>query len=95
MEKEYFLRCSADQVDPFSFDGPVIVSSKGTEIIWKPGKDVTKQVEQFGIKEFEVKVESFFNFFKPPETTTGDEESGASESNVRIFHKKFWKKKLP
>lgn len=82
LEKEYFLRCTPDQIDPFSFDGPVIYHSKGTQIQWKPGKDVSVQVERdTGGKEFEVKVESFFTFFDPPRTPR-DDDSGTFENDV-------------
>lgn len=85
LEKEYFLKCAPDQLNPFSFDGPVICHSKGTEIQWKPGKNVTVQVERDDDgNEFGVRVESFFNFFDPPGPMTELDDAGTCETNVRF-----------
>lgn len=67
LEKEYFMKCAPEPNDPFAFDGPEIYNSKGTEIKWKEGKNVTMQKQEVDGKEIEVKVQSFFNFFAPPE----------------------------
>ncbi|XP_063697056.1 nucleosome assembly protein 1-like 1 [Culicoides brevitarsis] len=63
LTKEYFLRCSPDEGDPLSFDGPVIIHSKGTKIHWKPGKNVTVQMERMqdnGEKEFQPQIQADF-----------------------------------
>lgn len=62
------MKCAPDSDDPFTFDGPEIYKTKGTEIQWKEGKNVTIQKTNAGGQEIEMKVHSFFNFFNPPET---------------------------
>lgn len=41
LTKEYLMKCTPDPEDPFSFDGPEIYKSRGCEIHWKEGKDLT------------------------------------------------------
>uniref|UniRef100_A0A336M5M0 CSON010577 protein n=1 Tax=Culicoides sonorensis TaxID=179676 RepID=A0A336M5M0_CULSO len=67
LSKEYFMKCAPEPRDPFSFDGPEIYKSKGTEIKWKSGKNVTMEKRDINGTENEVKGQSFFNFFAPPE----------------------------
>lgn len=86
LTKEYIMKCQPDEEDIFEFDGPEIVSCKGTKIDWKSEKNVTvkkikkkqkhkaKGATRFVTKE--VKTDSFFNFFDPPvETEDMDDES--------------------
>lgn len=67
LEKEYFLKCSPDPMDPFSFDGPEIYKSTATTINWKEGKNVTMEKKTINGVEEEVSRGSFFNFFSPPD----------------------------
>lgn len=84
LTKEYQLREDPEADSPLEYDGPEIISCKGCQIDWKAGKDVTKQtvpVKKLKPKKGskspekkltkEVKVESFFNFFSPPEVPEG------------------------
>lgn len=77
LTKEYTMKCSPDPKEPFEFDGPEIVSCRGCKIDWKTGKNVTVKMvkkkqkhKQKGATRFvtkQVKADSFFNFFDPPE----------------------------
>jgi len=85
LTKEYKLREDPDQESPLEYDGPEIISCKGCKIDWQAGKDVTKQivtVKKLKAKKGpkgspekkvtkEVKADSFFNFFSPPEVPEG------------------------
>jgi nucleosome assembly protein 1-like 1 len=76
LTKEYHLKCEPDKTNPFEFDGPEIVSCKGSTIDWKPGKNVTVKLlkkkqkhKSRGATRYvtkQVKADSFFNFFDPP-----------------------------
>lgn len=47
LTKEYLMKCEPDAEAPFNFDGPEIYKSKGCEIKWKEGKNLTlKTVKQ-------------------------------------------------
>lgn len=47
LTKEYFMKCELDAEMPFTFDGPEIYKSKGCEIMWKDGKNLTiKSIKQ-------------------------------------------------
>uniref|UniRef100_A0A915HN41 Nucleosome assembly protein 1-like 1 n=1 Tax=Romanomermis culicivorax TaxID=13658 RepID=A0A915HN41_ROMCU len=84
LTKEYTMKCDPDEDDIFDFDGPEIVHCKGTHIDWKQDKNVTvkkikkkqkhkaKGATRFVTKE--VKTDSFFNFFAPPEETEDMDE---------------------
>jgi nucleosome assembly protein 1-like 1 len=84
LTKEYKLSCDPDQSDPFIYDGPEIVGCKGCKIDWKPGKNVTVKLikkkqkhKTKGNTRFvtkEVKADSFFNFFDPPEVPGNEED---------------------
>jgi len=85
LTKEYELRNTHDPECPLEYDGPEIFKSKGCKIDWKEGKDVTNkkvQVKTFksGKKgkgkavEQEMELDSFFNFFSPPEISGDDSE---------------------
>ncbi|BES97456.1 Nucleosome assembly protein [Nesidiocoris tenuis] len=77
LTKDYFMKCEPDKEDPFSFEGPEIFKAAGCAIDWNPGKNVTvKTVKkkqkhklrgQTRVVTKEVKADSFFNFFSPPE----------------------------
>jgi len=88
LTKEYILREEPDPESPLEYDGPEIISCKGCTIDWKAGKDVTKttlKVKKIKSRKAskgspekeitkEVKADSFFNFFTPPEMPS--KESG-------------------
>lgn len=83
LEKEYFMKCAPETSDPFAFDGPEIYKSKGSEIKWKEGKNVTMQKGDGG----EVKVQSFFNFFAPPELLEDPNHPLFHEVNVSLIRR--------
>jgi len=76
LTKEYFMKCTPDEKDPFSFEGPEIVKSKGCSIDWKAGKNITEKTIKKKQKHKArgstrtvtktVQNDSFFNFFNPP-----------------------------
>jgi nucleosome assembly protein 1-like 1 len=72
LKKYYDMKMSPDEENPFSYDGPTVIKSKGTLINWKEGKNVTKKVVKkkqkkgSGAGRYTTKTvdnESFFNFF--------------------------------
>jgi nucleosome assembly protein 1-like 1 len=76
LTKSYDLRTGPDEHEPLSYEGPEIVKSKGCEIQWNKGKNVTmKMVKKrqkhknrgtIRVVTKEVQTDSFFNFFSPP-----------------------------
>jgi len=74
--KEYEMKCTPNEQDPFSFDGPEIFKCKGCPIHWKPNKNLTvktvkkkqKHKSKGNVRTItkQVKNDSFFNFFDPP-----------------------------
>lgn len=84
LTKRYRMKSVPDKEDPFSFDGPEIYACTGCEIDWKKGKNVTeKQIKkkqkhkaggQVRFVTKTIKVDSFFNFFDPPEIPDNDDE---------------------
>jgi len=76
LTKSYELRTGPDEDEPLSYEGPEIVKSKGCEIQWNKGKNVTiKMVKKrqkhknrgtIRVVTKEVQTDSFFNFFTPP-----------------------------
>ncbi|CAF0825911.1 unnamed protein product [Rotaria sordida] len=76
LTKSYELRTGPDEHEPLSYEGPEIVKSKGCEIQWSKGKNVTvKMVKKrqkhknrgtIRVVTKEVQTDSFFNFFTPP-----------------------------
>uniref|UniRef100_G1KFY2 Nucleosome assembly protein 1 like 1 n=2 Tax=Anolis carolinensis TaxID=28377 RepID=G1KFY2_ANOCA len=88
LTKTYRMRSEPDDSDPFSFDGPEIMSCSGCQIDWKKGKNVTlktikKKQKHKGRGTVRtvtktVSNDSFFNFFSPPEVPeTGDLDDDA------------------
>jgi nucleosome assembly protein 1-like 1 len=85
LTKEYSLQCHPDKDEPFDFEGPEIVSCKGCKIDWKTGKNVTvklikkkqkhKTKGQTRFVTKEVKADSFFNFFDPPEVPPNTDDA--------------------
>lgn len=43
LSKTYLMKCEPDSEMPFTFDGPEIYNSRGCDIKWKEGKDLTKR----------------------------------------------------
>jgi len=94
LTKEYTLREDPDPEAPLEFDGPEIISCTGCTINWKEGKDVTKSIakvkklksrkgKQSPEKDVtkEVKVDSFFNFFSPPQIPEDGKEDEMSDED--------------
>uniref|UniRef100_A0A3B4H406 Nucleosome assembly protein 1 like 1 n=1 Tax=Pundamilia nyererei TaxID=303518 RepID=A0A3B4H406_9CICH len=88
LTKTYKMRSEPDENDPFSFDGPEIMSCTGCTIEWTKGKNVTlktikKKQKHKGRGTVRtvtktVPNDSFFNFFTPPEGKSDmDEDSEA------------------
>lgn len=74
LTKTYLMKCSPDEDDPFGFEGPEIYKSIGCEIMWNPGKKVTELSVNSDNNSCPriFKVDSFFNFFSPPELLMDD-----------------------
>ncbi|XP_067938029.1 nucleosome assembly protein 1-like 1 isoform X2 [Watersipora subatra] len=95
LTKHYDMRSSPDEEDPFGFEGPEIVSCKGCTIHWKEGKNVTvssmkkkQKNAKTGVTRMvtkTVQLESFFNFFSPPDVPEGDSEEGLDEDTEALL----------
>lgn len=44
LTKAYIMKCEPEIDTPFTFDGPEIYKSKGCQIRWKEGKNLTQQL---------------------------------------------------
>ncbi|UJR38204.1 hypothetical protein I4U23_030877 [Adineta vaga] len=76
LTKFYELRTGLDEHEPLAYEGPEIIKSKGCDIQWNKGKNVTiklvkkrqkhKNRGTIRVVTKEVQTDSFFNFFKPP-----------------------------
>ncbi|CAH8549508.1 unnamed protein product [Schistosoma margrebowiei] len=83
LTKRYYFNYDIPSEDPFGYEGPEIVRTKGCVINWHPGKNVTvklvKKVQKRksgGAKRTvtkSVREDSFFNFFEPPAETLSDD----------------------
>lgn len=83
LSKNYIMRSTPDEEDPFSFEGPEIIKCSGTKIEWNKNKNVTVKTikktqkhQSRGTKRVITKTvqkDSFFNFFSPPEVEDGVE----------------------
>uniref|UniRef100_H3CIZ5 Nucleosome assembly protein 1-like 1 n=1 Tax=Tetraodon nigroviridis TaxID=99883 RepID=H3CIZ5_TETNG len=90
LTKTYKMRSEPDESDPFSFDGPEIMSCTGCTIDWVKGKNVTlktikKKQKHKGrgtvrVVTKTVPNDSFFNFFTPPEVPENGELDEDSEA---------------
>merc|ERR1719412_1206944 len=77
LTKEYEMKCEPQEDDPFTFEGPEIFKCKGSPIDWKKGKNLTvktvkkkqKHKSKGSVRTItkQVKADSFFNFFDPPQ----------------------------
>ena len=75
LTRTYQMSCTPKPDDPFTFEGPYIVSSTGTSIRWKEGRNVTvkPQKSSTGMDgDLTRHRKSFFNFFNP--ATFSDDE---------------------
>ncbi len=76
LTKTYELTCDRDEIDPLSYDGPVMYKSIGCKIDWNEGMDVTfklvkkkqkhKNSGTIRVVTKKEKQDSFFNFFESP-----------------------------
>ncbi|VDN30339.1 unnamed protein product [Gongylonema pulchrum] len=83
LKKWYELQVHPKPDEIFDYDGPLVINTKGTQIDWKDGKNVTKKVIKkkqrrgtSGASRFVtkvIKVDSFFNFFDPPKVKDKNE----------------------
>lgn len=87
LSKEYLMKCIPDNDDPFAFDGPEIYCSFGCTINWKEGKNVTfdqiKKNDDSQVKD--TKIDSFFNFFNPPEIPKNENHPDYDDITVNYF----------
>jgi len=97
LTKVYTLREDPDPEAPLEYDGPEIISCTGCSIDWKEGKDVTKttvKVKKLKSRKAkgspdkdvvkEVRADSFFNFFTPPQIPDGKEEDMTDEDRATL-----------
>jgi len=96
LTKEYELRDGPDPENPLAYDGPEIYKCKGCKIDWMEGKDVTQtKIKEKKIKTRkgakgspqktrEVKADSFFNFFSPPDVPE-DPEANLSDEDKAVL----------
>lgn len=90
LTKFYELRTGLDEHEPLAYEGPEIIKSKGCEIQWNKGKNVTvKMVKKrqkhknrgtIRVVTKEVRTESFFNFFTAP-TVPEDADAEGEDSD--------------
>merc|ERR1712080_194984 len=98
LTKHYEMKCTPDEQDPFSFEGPEIFKCKGCTIDWKKGKNVTvksnkekqKHKSRGAVRTVTktVQNDSFFNFFNPP-TVPDDPEAELDEDTQAILTADF------
>ncbi|XP_057317537.1 nucleosome assembly protein 1-like 1 [Hydractinia symbiolongicarpus] len=99
LTKTYKMKSEPDVDDPFSFEGPDIVSCTGCKIDWQKGKNITqKQVKkkqkhkgrgQTRVVTKTVQNDSFFNFFDPPEVPENVDEDDIDEETEAILAADF------
>merc|ERR1712071_455747 len=91
--KKYEMKCTPDEDDTFSFEGPEIHKCKGTVIDWKKGKNITvktikkkqKHKSKGSVRTVTktVQNDSFFNFFSPP--TVSDDPDVEVDDDTRAL----------
>jgi len=94
LTKSYAMKCEMESEDPFSFEGPEIVSSSGCHIDWIKGKNVTvktirkkqKHKQRGSVRTIckTVEAESFFNFFNPPQVPEDGEAELDEQTQIRL-----------
>jgi nucleosome assembly protein 1-like 1 len=89
LTKEYHLRCKPEEQNCLNYEGPEIIKCTGCVIDWKPGKNVTEKIVKQKCKrpnkkviKKTVKVDSFFNFFSPPQATKDAAENEEVEGQL-------------
>ncbi|XP_078346000.1 nucleosome assembly protein 1-like 4 isoform X2 [Oculina patagonica] len=100
LTKSYKMKCEPDEDDPFSFEGPEIISTSGCHIEWKKGKNITQKVVKKKQKKKgsggkgqtrfvskTIKNDSFFNFFAPPEVP--EDEADMDEETEALLSADF------
>ncbi|KAH8387055.1 hypothetical protein KR093_004413 [Drosophila rubida] len=97
LTKEYFQRVTVQPDDPFQFDGPEVYRCQGCTIDWLPNMDLTMRTEtkrqrhkQTGMVRCftqQTPLESFFNFFSPPELEANGtkSEDNSNEHIMRVL----------
>lgn len=88
LTKTYLMKCQPDEDDPFTFDGPEIYKTIGSEIMWNPGKKFSTLKRRSTVRLTNGEIESFFNFFNPPEHQVDDEPSTTARIEVGFEKKK-------
>ncbi|CAF5009426.1 unnamed protein product [Rotaria sp. Silwood1] len=99
LTKTYELRTGLDEQDPLSYEGPEIIKSKGCEIHWNKGKNVTiktikkrqkhKNRGTIRVVTKEVSTDSFFNFFSPPNVPEEPDAELEDSDEMRILAADF------
>jgi len=99
LTKEYEMKCTPDEEDPFSFEGPEITNCKGCTISWKQGKNLTvksikkkqKHKSKGSVRTVTktVKNDSFFNFFDPPAVPEGEAAEDLDEEIQELLTSDF------
>jgi len=94
LTKEYEMKCTPEENDPFSFEGPEIYRCKGCIIDWKKGKNVTiktikkkqKHKSRGSVRTVTktVQNDSFFNFFSPPPIPEDPEAEMEEETHALL-----------
>lgn len=92
LRKQYIMKCTPEEDDPFSFEGPEIYKCTGCPINWNKRKNVTLKTIKKKQKHTSRGVlrtvthtepnDSFFNFFSPPENSEDDEEVDDDLRNI-------------
>ncbi|GLG93387.1 Nucleosome assembly protein 1 paralog 8 [Gryllus bimaculatus] len=98
LTKMYEMKCTPDEQDPFSFEGPEIYKCKGCTIDWKKGMNVTvklvkkkqKHKSRGSVRTITktVQNDSFFNFFTPP-SMPEDPEAEVDEETQALLTSDF------
>lgn len=100
LTKKYEMRCSPDENDPWSFEGPEIYKCKGCKIEWNKNMNVTvktirkrqRHKSRGAVRTIlrTVQDDSFFNFFNPPQVPENgevdDETQALLTSDFEIGH---------
>ena len=106
LSKVYHLQNDYDKEDPLEYDGPEVIRATGCTIDWKSGKNPGLKIIKQKIKpkgkgkggvKFvtkEEKRDTFFNFFKPPNTSAkkkgdGDDEEDEDDEAVALLNEDF------
>uniref|UniRef100_H2Z196 Nucleosome assembly protein 1-like 1 n=1 Tax=Ciona savignyi TaxID=51511 RepID=H2Z196_CIOSA len=96
LTKSYQMQSQPDEKEPFTFEGPEIISCTGCKIDWAKGKNVTVKTIQKKQKhkgrgtvrtvKKQVSNDSFFNFFNPPDVEIDEETENLLARDFEIGH---------